>query len=199
MASTPTRHTRYEHTACAHAVKLPPHILVALNDVSHTLKHPSASEEECNLCDYWVVSNRDFLQSPKLIKRVALTFCSPREETSLEVLQNITLFLPSQRDAAEPIFYQRMNQIASLPEPCSVQLISQNRVSVYFHPIYSICFPLGLLAHLEPNTMPVGGGGCHRQIKSLLLMHCSDMETIEAAPQRGLLLNLEKKPRISNE
>lgn len=37
------------------------------------------------------------------------------------------------------------------------------------------------------------GGGCHRQIKSLLLMHCSDMEKIEAAPQRRLQLNLEEK------
>lgn len=40
--------------------------------------------------------------------------------------------------------------------------------------------------------MPVGGG-CHRQIKSLLLMHCSDIEKIEAAPQRRLQLNLEEK------
>lgn len=37
------------------------------------------------------------------------------------------------------------------------------------------------------------GGGCHRQIKSLLLMHCSDMEKIDAAPQHRLQLNLEEK------
>lgn len=37
------------------------------------------------------------------------------------------------------------------------------------------------------------GGGCHRQIKSLELMLCSDMEKIEAAPQHRLQLNLEKR------
>lgn len=36
-------------------------------------------------------------------------------------------------------------------------------------------------------------------MKSLLLMHCSDREKIEAAPQHRLQLNLEEKSLIFNE
>lgn len=36
-----------------------------------------------------------------------------------------------------------------------------------------------------------GVGGCHRQIKSLLLMRCADMVETGAAPPNRLQLNLE--------
>lgn len=50
-------------------------------------------------------------------------------------------------------------------------------------------------------------GGCHRQIKSLLLMHCADMEETGAAPPkqapaqfRGRKKNKNKKaPHFFNE
>ena len=42
-------------------------------------------------------------------------------------------------------------------------------------------------------------GGCRRQIKSLLLMQCSDMEKMEAAPKPRHQLHLEKNLPIFTE
>lgn len=71
--------TRVRACVSRHAAKLSTRTLLALNNNdTHTQNlsyHQRESREERNLCDYRVVSNRDFRPQPRLITREALTFC----------------------------------------------------------------------------------------------------------------------------
>lgn len=67
--------------------------------------------------------------------------------------------------------------------------------SVCLHPIYSIHFETSSSGAKQKAAGGWGAEerGCHRQIKSLLLMHCGDMEETGAAPQTQAPAQFEEK------
>lgn len=159
--------------------------------------------QKCLHIPWWLDRRESFVWLLSGLKSWFPAFAPTDSENSPDLglvaaKHNLVLILPKKKfsDCGWPMDEHKC--VARTQEPSTMHATMCNQVFTSEPLFLFICILFTLFVFHQVFSSSgakqnAGGGGCHRQIKSLLLMHCSDIEKIEAAPQRRLQLNLEEK------